>query len=107
MPTHKNMYAFAFAGAFRKIITKMGKRLASQFPNLGIIFGPRRPQTKGQGPQEEEKKKKKKKKEAQGDKETAEPAIPFGHTLFPPARPQAHTHTQTQTPFRSNALIQR
>ena len=48
------MYAFAFAGAFRKIITKMGKRLASQFPNLGIIFGPRRPQTKGQGPQEEE-----------------------------------------------------
>ena len=48
------MYAFASAGAHRKIITKMGKRLASQFPNLVIIFGPRRPKTKGQGPQEEE-----------------------------------------------------
>ena len=101
------MYAFAFAGAFRKIIPKMGKRLANQFPNLGIIFGPRRTQTKGQGPQEEEEEEEKKKKEAQGDKETAEPATPFGHTLFPPARTQAHMHTQTHTPFRSNALVQR
>ena len=50
MPAHKYMYAFASAGAHRKIITKMGKRLASQFPNLVIIFGPRRPKTKGQGP---------------------------------------------------------
>ena len=48
------MYAFASAGAHRNIIIKMGKRLASQFPNLVIIFGPRRPKTKGQGPQEEE-----------------------------------------------------
>ena len=31
------MYAFASAGVHRKIITKMGKRLASQFPNLVII----------------------------------------------------------------------
>ena len=48
------MYAFASAGAHRKIIIKMGKRLASQFPNLLIIFGPRGHKTKGQGPQEEE-----------------------------------------------------
>ena len=33
------MYAFAFAGAPREIITKMGKTLASQFPNLVIISG--------------------------------------------------------------------
>ena len=67
------MYAFAFAGAFRKIITEMGKRLASQFPNLGIILDRGAPRRRGRAPE-------KKKKEAQGDKETAEPATAFGHT---------------------------